>query len=608
MTLKPTILRNATDSYVVAGVPSANYSSVNTILTKAAGTGSEVRGLIYFPRVFPLGATILSATLRLYQAGAESVSHTIKLQRLTATWSLSAVNWNNQPASTATGEVSLTKAGAASGTEWAWDITALMQTVSAGGAWFGFKIISLTDEYLGFWSAQSTLKPVLEVVWSDNPDKPTTLSPAGNRAVSVAKPVLRFDFTDVSGDTSLQAVQVQINPTNAWTAPAFDSGVVAATEPQLDLNTTAYAGLAAAASTYWRVRVQDGAGLFSDWSDGAQFQRQTQGTLAISNPPVSGLISEPTPPIVWALTGRTQNAWQVFITPSTDGSLVIHNTGKRAGTATSYTLPAGVLTDDSSYTVYVRTWDTISREATPNDTAWVQASRAFTYNYDPTVTGVTSLAVTDLAPAPAATLTWSRATAPDSFIIRRNGIIIASGLTPAQLTTGGTNYAYTDRGANPNQAVTWSVQAVVGVKTSATNPTVTATLKTIGIWLQDPTRNISVQLEGDDPGDWGMEEQATTHSPLGSTQSIRITQALGGYKGTIRGRITTTSGTSLAAQEADMWALKANAGQKYTLALSNISIPVVIGNVVIAPQDDLRTKAVSFDFWQAGQLPFVPNL
>jgi hypothetical protein len=613
VSLTPVTLRNGNDTYVVAGLPSNNYSGVTSILTKAAGTGSEARGLLWFGLPFPPGAQIIQATLRLYQVGAEAGSHTIKLQRITAlSWIQSKVNWNNQPASTATGEVSVTLGAGAANREWAFDVTAHMQIAADGGGWSGWKIVSTTDEYLSFWSTQAgQFKPVLEVSWADNPDAPSTLAPAGNRAVSVAKPVLRFDYTDVSGSTSLNAVQVQINATNVWTSPTFDSGTVVTSVPELDLNTTAYAGLSAGSSTFWRVRVQDAAGLWSDWSAGAQFQRQTKGTLAFTNPPVSGEIGEPTPPIIWSLTGRVQKAWQSFITPASDNSTVLYDTGKVSNTDTSYTLPLGILKDDSSYNVHLRVWDTIDREGTPTDQAYTYTVRTFFYDYDATVNPVTSLVATDQSPEPKVRLTWSRSTAPDSFAIRRNGVIVAR-VEPAEVTTGGTGYAYTDRGVPPRTPITWRVDAIVNGQTSSASPSVVGSLQTEGVWLSDYPRDLSVMLSSageDNIGNWDMGETAVTYTPAESTRPIRVTQALRGHEGTISGRIKARAWATIAEQKDDLWLLKATPGREYLLTLSDMTIPVVIGKLVIKPVDDPNgEQQVSFDFWQTGNLQFRPIL
>jgi hypothetical protein len=609
VSLTTVTLRNPNDTYVVATIPAGNYSDRTTILTKSAGTGGEVRSLIWFPKPnIPLGAQVVSATLRLYQAGAEAGSHTVKLQKITAlSWLISKVTWANKPTTTATGEVSVTLGAGAAGREWAFDVTAHIQAAVDGGVWSGWTLVSTTDEYLYFHSAQAVdLKPVLEVVWSDAPEAPATMAPSSNRAVSVAKPVLRFNFTDIVGNTALQAVQVQIDAANNFTSGIdFDSGTVVTSSPELDLSTTAYAGLAADASTWWRARVQDAAGVWSDWSASAQFQRKTKGTLAFTNPPVSGLITEPTPPIIWSLTGRTQRAWQVFITPSTDNTLVLHNTGKVSNTDTSYTLPAGVIKDDQSYNVHLRVWDTIDREGTPSDQAYTYTVRTFTYDYDATVAPVTSLAVTDQSPVPAALLTWSRSTAPDSFVVRRNGVVVAANLDPAELSTGGTGYAYTDRGADPNKSVTWSVHAIVNGKTSTPNPTVSTTLRPVGIWLSDPARGIYVQLLDQDEGNWSMGEVATSYMPVGGSRAIRVTQALRGFEGNISGRIMTTSTGTVDAKAAALWDLKETPGRSYVLTLSDLTIPVVIGNLVVQPLPLKEiVKRVAFDFWQVDDLPF----
>lgn len=611
MSLTPITLRNANDTYLVAGIPSANYSGATSILTKSAGTGSEVRGLLYFSRPdIPVGAVIVSATLKLYQVGAEAGSHTIKLQRVTTGWNQSTVDWNTQPTSTATGEVSLTLGAGAANREWAFNVATHMQLVADGGVWGGWKIVSTTDDYLSFWSTQAAdFKPILEITWSDKPQAPTTLSPSGNRAVSVAKPVLRFDFTDEVGNTNLQAIQVQINATNVWTSPTFDSGTVVTSDAQLDLTATAYAGLSDGSSTWWRVRTQDGSGQFSDWSLGAQFARTSKGTLALSNPPVSGLITEPTPPITWSLTGRTQAAYQVYITK---GSSYVYNTGKITGSATSRTLPDGILKDDTTYTVFVAVWDTISRENTPSDPTYTLISRSFTYDYDALTAPVTSLAATDLSPVPGVLLTWSRSTAPDTYIIRRDGVIVASNLTSASLSTGGTNYAYTDRGGDPRRAVVWRVDAVVGGKTSASNPTVTKTLNPLGVWLQDPERSIYVQIfdrEASDGSSWTTGESAETYTPVGATRPIRITQALRGFEGQIKGRIMTSTQGTLAAQEASLWTLWSTPGRVYYLTLSTMTIPVLIGGLAVTPMTSNpgTQKNVTFSFW-ATEPPVTPVL
>jgi hypothetical protein len=43
----------------------------------------------------------------------------------------------------------------------------------------------------------------------------------------------------------------------------------------------------------------------------------------------------------------------------------------------------------------------------------------------------------------------------------------------------------------------------------------------------------------------------------------------------------------------------------YYLTLSNMTIPILIGNVTVNPVDEPDAKAVEFDFWQESGLPFT---
>src|SRR5690606_4749471 len=85
----------------------------------------------------------------------------------------------------------------------------------------------------------------------------------------------------------------------------------------------------------------------------------------------------------------------------------------------------------TDYRVVVRTWDGQGRQSTPGDPAYYQATREFTVKEGATAP-VENLAVEWKRPYPWAELTWSRDTAPDSFIIARGGNVIAQP-TPDQV-------------------------------------------------------------------------------------------------------------------------------------------------------------------------------
>lgn len=610
MSLTSVTLKNATDAAVVQSRPSENYGDTTRLRLQAGAAAS--RSYVYFSRPFPLGAVITSATLRLYGVGSwPSATRNMTVERAATSWKATRVTWNNAPDVFTSSAVTVQKTGVLPDkTLWSFDVTAHMQLVADGATWYGWRVTTDETTLRYLHSAQSpVIKPTLSVTWTLPPSKPSTLSPSGNRSVSAAKPIVRCDFTDPVANTTLGAINVQISATNNFAAPDFDSGTVSASVPQLDLSATAYAGLADGASTYWRVRVQDASGLWSPWSDPAQMARATKGTLTITNPAVSpnNYVQEATPPLTWTLTSRTQSAYQVIIASSTGA--ILHTSGKITGTATAYTLPARVLHDGLTYRLYVRIWDTVTRESTPNDPAYTEAFRDFTYNLSATVTVVSALTATDLAPVPGVQLDWTRATAPDSFTIVRDGKVIAAGLLAADLLVSGTAYRYVDRTVSPRVSHTWQVRPVVNGVTAASNPSVSKTITPVGIWLSDPERSIDLQLAGTDDGSWDMGEDAAVYTPVGASAPVRITQGLRGYEGSVSGVLVARGGRTFDQAEADAWLLKSTPGQVYRLTLSNLCMPVVIGQLVIAPTPRAELdKSVSFSFWQVGDLPFEASL
>lgn len=601
-------LRNLDSVSARSDFPSRNFSDWKRLALQSG----VAFAYLYGGRPFPLGATIISATLRVYTYGVWNIAPTLTVRRIAGPWRVSQLTWDNRPGITGV-SVTTAKSSAADAHEWAFDVTAPMQAVANGARWYGFRLETDSNALRYLYSTEAVrYTPVLDVTWSEAPQAPSTLSPSGGRAVSVTKPRLRFDFTDNAGSTSLQAVQVQVNPTNVWTAPAFDSGVVASTEPELDLAATTYAGLAAGSSTFWRVRVQDSAGMWSPWSDAASFRRDNKGSLAITNPAASpnNFVSEWTPPISWTLTGETQTGWQVSILAGDDNTTVLYDTGRTKGTTTAHTLPKGVLFDASTYTVRVRVWDSKDREATPGDPTWTVATRDFTFAEDPTPNPVTALTATAVTPQPWVDLQWTRSTAPDSFAVKRDGKVVESGIVPSEVLVSGTTYRWRDKDASRGVQHTWSVQAVANGKTSANNPTVTSTPTAVGVWLSDNERDIQVFLTNAGGDSWPMGEVAETYHPLGSTRSVRITQGLRGWEGNVAGVLPDGVG----GKTADQWAnallrIRSRPGRVCTLHVGRESFRCIPFNISVSPTITLGTsRTASFDFIQVGKLDFETRL
>lgn len=594
-------VETGTDTYAFLTKPSSNFGYDHTLNVQL----NTQRAFLWLKSPVPVGATVISAHLFLYGVGNWGSSTAVTLQRVSASWTGSQLTWNSQPGTTGS-TVVVTQTNPASGTPWDFDVTALLQSVANGAAYYGFRLTSGNASSTSFYSLNSIRtdwRPVLVVTWSDAPGTPHTLSPSGGRAVSIAKPILRFDYVDVSGSQGLSAVQVQIDTAGNFVTPGFDSGTVASSVPELDLTTTAYAGLSVGVSTQWRVRTQDAAGLWSGWSDPATFTRTAQPTLTLTNPAVSpnNFVSEFTPPITWTHTG-TQSAWQIQIALDSDPNHPLHDTGKITGTATlAYTLPAGVLkVQGATYRVTLRIWDNVSREATPGDPTYVEVARAFFFNLSATVATVTSLtAVPSPIGLPAVVLTWNRSTAPDSFTITRDGVRVTNVL-PGAVFVSGTQYSYTDLGLAPNVSHTWSVQAVVNGITSASNPTAVAqTRGSTAIWLSSPELGLLVPVVITGGASYDMPETAAVYYPVGPFAAVRVSQARRGLEGSISGRIVTYAGTASATWVANMLTFKAQPDTELYLLMGGQALRVVIGAIVLAPLDKGRAgdRACTFSFW-----------
>lgn len=590
-------LRNATDTWVWDNKPSKNYADGGRLHVQSGNRFAYV----FFNRAAPIGATVLSAKLRLYHADSwGGASRTITARRISEAWKLSRTTWNNRPGITGTA-VTVTDTGGADGKLIELDVTAQMQTVSDGARWYGFRIETddATDRKLYSAQGRSTYRPTLEVSWTEAPDAPSTLNPSGNDAVSIAKPTLTFDFTDELGDTALSAVQVQIDPTGNFAAPAFDSGWIDTTEPELDLSTTAYAGLAAAASTFWRVRVRDGAGLDSEWSDDEQFQRVDKSLVTITNPAAApnNFVSEPTPPITWTFSG-VQKAFRVLIVDPLDPSRVIADSGKRTSTETSWTVPNKKLIDAGPYRVDVQLWDNVDRTSTPNDPTYSVATREFDVRADLAVVPVEALTATQDGPLPRVVLTWTRATAPDKYVVKRDNRVIEDELLPEDALVSGTSYEFRDDESKPWVEHTWQVQAVVNNAASGSS-VVTFTPKQRGIWLLDKGRDRAVWLAGQEGGSWALGEEATVFAPIGAKRVVRRIQGQRGYEGSLSGQLVDQHDRTWQSYEADLLAMRDEPDRAVTLALGDMSLRVILGNIATYPTPHVPpSRVASFEFWE----------
>ena len=410
-------------------------------------------------------------------------------------------------------------------------------------------------------------------------------------------------------------MQVHLKTTNTgWTAaggyasPTFDSGAVVAegSKATLDLNATAYGGLSAG--------LHD---LLDDAGSGLRrhlvgvliptsFARTAKGTLTITSPS-SGtpVVNDYTPPVVTTFSGATAEKHRLFVT-RLDTLAEVFDSGDVKGTGLQETIQnakgRGVLTTGVSYRATWRTWDTVDRAVTLGDPDYVEATRDFTLTAGATA-AATAPVLTPVTIPPGVTLTVTSTTAPDEFTWLLDGKEVATGI-PTDYAVGGTSYAYTFTGFRPGVAHTFAVARVIG---GVAGPLASAstTVRVPGLWLVDPADRANTYLFVADTGGsaFTLREEGETMFALGAQEGVRITEALGGYGGTVTGRLVAQYGKTLQQWVDLALRVRSRPGRPYVLQVGSEMFEVVVWNVNVRPTGDSTptTRTVSFEFAQTSE-------
>lgn len=379
-------------------------------------------------------------------------------------------------------------------------------------------------------------------------------------------------------------------------AAATEAGTVSATIGRR------YAGLADAETMYYRIRVKDGDGLWSPWSDDASVTRRLQTTVTILSPDPAVGFTEPTPPILWSSPDQT--SWRLFVFDS--AGKTVHDTGYRSGADDGYTIPSGVLRDGQTYSVHVYVRDSVSGRVTaPGDPIYVGATVSAQLNVDETINAPTGLTVAQVGNTPLVDLTWTRDTLPDEFVILANGVIVAQSVA-SEWTEDGVTYSYRYEGAKPNVPTIYAVRAVVNGKQSPNSATVTLTVRTPGVWLiQGDT---VVCLMGDDEGSWSMPEEATVYTPLGARTVTRVVEGQRGWEGSMTGFVMDAVHGSYAAALSGVYSIKRNATTPVRLIAGDANFRALLGDIAVSPVPTQREgqiyRKVAFSFWQVDDFEF----
>lgn len=200
---------------------------------------------------------------------------------------------------------------------------------------------------------------------------------------------------------------------------------------------------------------------------------------------------------------------------------------------------------------------------------------------------------------------------PDGWVVERDGEVIAE-LEDADPFISGTLYGWKDWTAAPNRQHTYRVAAIVdGVGASAGGPEFIVTPECSGIWLADADNDLSFSLAGDGY-QMGYTQRTALFDPISGSSPVQVTSAMHGLSGTVAGQMRDYGGRTWEEQEADLYAMKAAPAAEYRLVLGDLNIPVAVRDLSTTFDPSSLppriAKAVSFAFFQTGELPFDAEL
>lgn len=284
------------------------------------------------------------------------------------------------------------------------------------------------------------------------------------------------------------------------------------------------------------------------------FTRKAFAALTITNPPAfpGNVVKDLSPPVVWSAPAapRVQTAYEVTLLEQVGGVWrQIWQKSKRAGTTTTVTIPdqpngphkPPLIQSGQSFRVRVRQWDDVNRRATPGDPDYQEATRDFTYVRDGTPAPATGFTATVIGAK--VRLTWSRSATPDKWAIKVNGVEVRR-INAADLSTGGTSYAFDYWEAVSGVSYTLGVEAVVltgGQLLHSVEVNAVASTKPGGKWLVDPDDSTSVQVAGMEQIGLALGEDGNTYTLPSRRSPVRITDNVRGLEGTVSGTLKSTA-------------------------------------------------------------------
>lgn len=204
------------------------------------------------------------------------------------------------------------------------------------------------------------------------PTTPTGLVPTGNAVTGQTQPTLQWVHNDPDGDPQGQA-EIELAVVGGGYVTGYNPKAL--TQPTTSHQVTVALTASPATQYQWRVRTRATAPPgWSPWSGWATFTVATAPSVSVTSPAANGTVTAPALAVQWTMTGGsgTQATWRVRIYDAAEQ--VIYDTGTQSGSASSHTLPTGILRNGRQYAVRVDVTDTLAQAADSGliwfSTAW----------------------------------------------------------------------------------------------------------------------------------------------------------------------------------------------------------------------------------------------
>lgn len=602
------------DTHVNSAQPSTSLQGSPVL--RMQGSGGTTAFPYLLPKGFATGKDVLTldAYIEITTQGAWGAC-TLRARRVTSSKAYSALNFNNQPSNTATGQTTQALGALAAGTKIRIDVTEFVDQWARGQVEnYGIRLDAGATADKRIYSANAVAphaddRPRLVVVQGRKPTKPQILGPKGGSQVSLTRP--KLTWVPPADPLMAQAsYRVEMNQdVDDFSSPDYDSGWVSSAAGEhlvtFDLDD--------GESWFWRLTIRNAAEQESTVTPGQEFGRTDKPTFSITQP-TGGTWTDSTPPVEWsALSAGTQTQFQVQ--HLVDGKVVV-DSGILAGDDTSWTYFKPIPGFSSGeVTTRVRVRDDVARIATPGDGVWIV--REETWEYTPGATDpFETINVTKHPDWPVPVVTATRASTPDRIDWQRSvdagpwqSVAVEEG---ADAHTVDDEYEFIDVTAPPGHDVAYRAVAGSNGIDSSDNPSDSITIKSTLIWLLDTEDDLFwVALNDRDEAGLRYTEDSEAFYPKGAQFPSVVFDAFRGWEGTVTGGVYGTDSsphlgrTAVEMRDAFITRVKTNPTGLLRLILSDQNIPVIVRNAtpILRPKAQV-SFGISFDAVQQGELPW----